>query len=175
MANGNNGNNFYIKNADLLTEIVEFKKAGRASENLGKMLLSIAKNFSSKGNFSGYTWRSDMVSEAVLTCLKYLKNFDPNRSNNAFAYITQICNNSFKAYIKTQNKHSRIKDMCFQCVESGALDNTSCYMVAIDYEGIRVLEDSDDKWQKNFLVMCKEEDKMLKEHEDDLTDKESVG
>ena len=104
---------FYIKNGDLLTELVIFKQKGVASEELGQMLLSIARNFSSRGNFSGYTWRTDMVSEAVLTCLKYLKNFDPQKSSNAFSYITQICNNSFKAYIKTQNKHSKIKDYLY--------------------------------------------------------------
>jgi DNA-directed RNA polymerase specialized sigma24 family protein len=158
MANGKtNGNNFYIKNVDLLGEIIEFKKNGRASETLGKMLLSIAKNFSSRGNFSGYTWRNDMVSEAVLTCLKYLKNFNPERSSNAFSYITQICNNSFKAYIKIQNKHSKIKDICFHMMENGALDHTDHYMIAIDYEGIRVLEDDCDKLDKKFIKICEEE------------------
>lgn len=135
-----NGNNFYVKNGDLISEIIEFKKLGKASEVLGKMLLTIAKNFSSKGNFSGYTWRNDMVSEAVLTCIKYLKNFDPERSNNAFAYITQICNNSFKAYIKTQNKHSKIKDICFQMTENGVFDHSGFTVIGIDYESLRTLD-----------------------------------
>ncbi len=113
----------YINNDELLAEVIIFKKNGIATEELGKMLLSIANHYSTKGNFSGYTWKKDMVSEAVLTCLKYLKSFNPDRSNNAFAYITQICKNSFKAYIKNQKKHMEIKDVCYQryneIIESG--------------------------------------------------------
>ncbi len=125
---------YYVKNSDLLAEIVQFKIDGRASENLGRMIMMIAENLSSKGSFSGYTWKKDMVSEAVLTCLKYIKNFDETKSSNAFAYITQICKNSFLTYIKDQNKHSDIKDACYQQ-----------YMLlidkkpesAIDYESIK--------------------------------------
>jgi len=105
---------YYVKNSDLLAEIVQLKITGRASENFGKMLMMIAENLSSKGSFSGYTWKKDMQSEAVLTCLKYIKNFDETRSSNAFAYITQICKNAFLTYIKSQNKHGDIKNACYQ-------------------------------------------------------------
>jgi len=126
---------YYVKNSDLLAEIVEFKRTGKASEELGKMLMTIAENFSSKGSFAGYTWKKDMQSEAVLTCLKYVKNFDETRSTNAFAYITQICKNSFLTYIKDQNKHSDIKDICYkrymQMVNNRVDDG------AIDYQKIK--------------------------------------
>ena len=107
-------NEFYVKNADLLRELIEYRNTGTVSEELGKMLLLIARNLSSKGNWNGYTWRQDMCAEATLTCVKYLKNFDAERSQNAFAYITQICNNSFKAYIKSERKHSEIKNSCYE-------------------------------------------------------------
>ncbi|HRR48401.1 MAG TPA: sigma factor [Bacteroidales bacterium] len=129
--------NYYIKNSDLLAEIVVYKTKGRASEELGKMLLTIAENFSSKGSFAGYTWKKDMISEAVLTCLKYLKNFDEDKSQNAFAYITQICKNAFLTYIKEQNKHSDIKDICYR--EYMFLVNKPSSS-AIDYQSIREKE-----------------------------------
>lgn len=129
-----NNSGHYVKNADLLTEIIVFKQTGVITENLGRMLLSIANNYTTKGNYIGYTWKSDMVGDAMLTCIKYLKNFDPARSSNAFSYCTQICSNSFKAYIKAQKKHSIIKDRCYQgyadLVEYTINDGTK----AIDYE-----------------------------------------
>jgi DNA-directed RNA polymerase specialized sigma subunit len=131
------GDNYYIKNSDLLAEIVIYKTNGRASENLGRMLLIIAENFSSKGSFAGYTWKKDMISEAVLTCLKYLRNFDEAKSQNAFAYITQICKNAFLTYIKEQNKHSDIKDICYR--EYSLLANKPANS-AINYEAIREKE-----------------------------------
>ena len=110
-------NGYYVKNKDLIVEVIKFKEDGVASEELGQMLIAIATKLSTKGNFSNYTWRQDMISEAVLTCIKYLKNFNPEKSQNPFAYITQICKNSFKAYIKSQNKHSVIKDSCYKYYE----------------------------------------------------------
>jgi len=110
-------NGYYVKNKDLIVEVIKFKEDGVASEELGQMLIAIATKLSTKGNFSNYTWRQDMISEAVLTCIKYLKNFNPEKSQNPFAYITQICKNSFKAYIKGQNKHSVIKDSCYKYYE----------------------------------------------------------
>lgn len=109
-----NKDGYYLKNSDLVKEIIDFKKNNVASETLGRYLLLIATNLSTKGNFNGYTWRTDMVSEAVLTCIKYLKNFKPNKAN-AFAYVTQICRHSFIAYIKAERKHSEIKDRCYKC------------------------------------------------------------
>ncbi len=104
----------YINNEDLLIEIDDFHKAGKMSEKLGAMLLNIANQYSSKGSFAGYTWREDMIGEAMLTCAKYLKNFNREKSNNPFAYITQICRNSFVNYIKMQSKHSQIKDTLYK-------------------------------------------------------------
>lgn len=106
--------NFYINNEELLKEVMIYKKDGILTEELGRMLLQIANHYSTKGNFSGYTWRNDMVSDAVLTCIKYLNSFNPDKSKNAFAYITQICKNSFRAYIKSQKKYIETKNMCYQ-------------------------------------------------------------
>jgi DNA-directed RNA polymerase specialized sigma24 family protein len=130
-------NTHYIKNADLLKEIVAYRVNGVASERLGWMLMEIARNYSTKGNFSGYTWRTDMASEAVLTCLKYLKNFDETKSTNAFAYVTQICKNTFISYIKDQNKHGDIKDLCYKEYSKHVFENDEQVGKAINYEQIR--------------------------------------
>ena len=66
----------YVRNKDLIPEIKKFNESGQISEELGRMLLLIAKNLSNKANFINYTWKDDMIQEAVLTCCKYLKNFD---------------------------------------------------------------------------------------------------
>lgn len=109
------------------------------SELLGKMLLSISTHYSSKGNFSGYTWKQDMISESVFTCVKYLKNFKPEKSNNAFAYVTQIIKNSFKLYITDQKKHSKIKDICYRGYELYQTENRDVIhytQKSLNYESI---------------------------------------
>lgn len=84
-------------------------KRGYITENLGKMVWTIAEGLSTKGNWRSYTWREDFVSQAVLTTLKYMHNFDPNTYDNAHGYINMICYNAFVQYTKKENSHSGIK------------------------------------------------------------------
>ena len=106
-------NNYYVKNIDLLNEIVKFKETGIASDELGKMLLNIANHLVTKGNYNKYTWKKDMVSDSMYVCIRYLRSFNPDKSTNAFSYVTQIVNNAFKAFLKNEKNHSYIKDKCY--------------------------------------------------------------
>lgn len=107
-------NIYYVNNNELLQEIVNYKDSGIMSETLGRMIMRIAGGLSQKANYSGYTWIDDMRSEAILTVIKYIKNFNPEKSQNAFAYVTQICSNAFVSYITKQKKHSTIKNKLFE-------------------------------------------------------------
>lgn len=126
---------YYVKNKDLIPEIEKMSENdGQLSEELGRMVLLIAKNLSNKGNFINYTWKEDMIQEGVLTCCKYLRNFDLNKSKNPFAYITTICTHAFVNYINRQKKHSDIKDRCFHNREFVVEDDTlTLSNKAIDY------------------------------------------
>jgi len=106
---------FYVKNEDLLPHIHEYRETGIVSEELGRMLMMIADNFANKGSFHNYTWKEDMKQEAIITCLRYIHNFNPLRYSrpNPFAYFTTIIRNSFLNYIRKQKQHSKIKDECF--------------------------------------------------------------
>ena len=128
-------NNYYCDNSELLEELSSYKKTKRMSENLGLIILTIARNLSNKGNFAGYTWKDDMIGEAVLTCVKYLHNFEPEKSTNPFAYITTCCKNSFIAYIKAQQKHSTIKDQLYN-VNGGKqyVPESSCALNYMDFK-----------------------------------------
>jgi len=108
----------YVNNKELISELIKYKETKVISERFGEMFLLIATNLSKKPNWSSYTWKDDMVQEAIYTCTKYIKNFDLEKSQNPFAYITQICSNSFKLFVKKQKKHAEIKDICYKEIES---------------------------------------------------------
>lgn len=86
--------------------------SGKPSQKLSKMIWLISDGLSKKSNFCGYTWREEMVSFGFQTSLSYLGNFDPNKSNNPFAYISNICFRAFLMFINKEKKHSTIKDSC---------------------------------------------------------------
>lgn len=133
----------YLDNLEFLEEIRAYQK-GNKSENFGKMLLLIARKYAERGCFSGYSWKDDMICEAILTCIKYINSFDVNKENpNPFAYFSKIIHNAFLNFIAKQKKHSSIKDTCYKNMEmfdtDQLEDNDMKYfnISSLDYESIR--------------------------------------
>ncbi len=134
----------YVDNAKLLEEIKRYRDTGRKSEELGEMLLLIASRYAEKGSFAGYSWKDDMICDAVLTCIKYMHNFDVDKEGaNPFAYFSKVVHNAFLNYISKQKKHSNIKDVCYKnldfLTQDVCFDSEVQYfnISAIDYQSIR--------------------------------------
>ena len=58
---------------------------------------------------SGNTYRDEMVADSLESCLRYIHNFDPAKSTNSFAYITQIIHNAFIRRIQKEQKQLYIR------------------------------------------------------------------
>lgn len=82
---------------------------GTPSERLGEIFVNLVDNFATKSNFSGYTYLEEMKSRAIFFLLKYSKNFNPEKSKNAFAYCTQFVYHAFLQVIKKEKKHIEAK------------------------------------------------------------------
>jgi DNA-directed RNA polymerase specialized sigma subunit len=76
---------------------------------IGEVFLKMATHIASKGNFSGYSFKEDMVGDAIQNVIQYLENFDPKKSHNPFAYFTQIIIYAFIRKIAKEGVHSYIK------------------------------------------------------------------
>ena len=119
----------YINNREMHDRLVEYLElCDKAEESgaqlpivpdyLGKCFLQIATRLSSKPNFSGYSYVEEMRSEGVLTCLKYIRNYNPEKSNNPFAYFTQFIKNSFRQQINTEHRSTYLKYKNYQQLQS---------------------------------------------------------
>ena len=83
---------------------------GEASEELGIMLIKIASRYASKPNFYGYTFKDDMVGDAILRMLKNLGKIDLEHPRcNPFSYLTMICHNVFLAWISKSKRRETTK------------------------------------------------------------------
>lgn len=76
---------------------------------VAECLVKIARHLSYKPNFINYTFKEDMIGDALENCLLYIHNFKPERSTNAFAYITQIMHNAFIRRIQKESKQLYVK------------------------------------------------------------------
>jgi DNA-directed RNA polymerase specialized sigma24 family protein len=54
-------------------------------------------------------FRDDMISDGIENCVQYIHNFDPERSQNPFAYFTQIIHYAFLRRIQKEKKQLEIK------------------------------------------------------------------
>jgi len=107
----------YVDNKAFLQALVEHGKAvrkakrlktekPRVSDYLGTCILQIANHLSFKPNFINYSFKDEMISDAVENCLMYIENFDPKKSSNPFAYFTQI---SYYAFLRRIHKEKRVQ------------------------------------------------------------------
>ena len=112
--------NNYIDNKEFLKEMVAYRKAviaakrkgedkPRIPEYVGECFMKIAENLSHKPNFLSYTFRDEMISDAIENCVMYADNFNPAKSKNPFAYFTQIVYYAFLRRIQREKKQLYVK------------------------------------------------------------------
>jgi hypothetical protein len=82
----------------------------RIPNYLGECFLKIATHLSYKPNFVNYMFREDMISDGIENCVQYIHNFNPERSQNPFAYFTQIIHYAFLRRIQKEKKQLEIKN-----------------------------------------------------------------
>ncbi len=110
----------YVNNKEFLEaisvyrkKVLEAKEKGlpkpRVPNYIGDCFLKIATHLSYKPNFVNYMFRDEMISDGIENCLQYIHNFDPEKSNNPFAYFTQVIYFAFLRRIAKEKKQLEIK------------------------------------------------------------------
>lgn len=96
----------YVNNADFYERLVEWKNSGeeKIPEDIAATIMMICKNLAKSGKFAGYSWIEAMVGDAILSCVKFCRNFDPEKSKNPFAFYTQIAYNAFLKRIQIEKQ-----------------------------------------------------------------------
>ena len=125
----------YVNNADFSAAVVEHvKEVNKAVAKdqqvpivphyVAECLLKIAERLSHKSNFVRYTYREEMVMDAVENCLKALANYNVEAATrggkpNAFGYFTQI---SWYAFLRRIQKEKRQQDLKLKYIAESGLD-----------------------------------------------------
>ena len=141
----------YVNNAQFLEAMKEWKEKCKEAEELGdpqppvtnyigECFLKIANHLSYRPNFINYTYRDEMISDGIENCLQYCSNFNPEKSNNPFAYFTQIIYYAFIRRIQKEKKQQHVKHKIIENM------NVDILMDGDSEQGVYV-----DYLQKNFL------------------------
>jgi len=176
----------YVNNANFSQAVVEYVTVLNEARDAGKELpivpdyiarcfLKIAEGLSHKSNFIRYTYREEMVMDAVENCLKAIENYNLEAATrtgkpNAFAYFTQISWYAFLRRIAKEKKQQdvKIKYMTQSGVEEFIIENGDATSGQVMNAFVSQLKDRIDKVRekdtefKEFAAKEKKKKKLSK-------------
>ncbi len=100
----------YLNNKDMLAEVIKSKEQDKMTDKLAHMLQLLSARYGKKGNWANYTYNEDMQAYAMLMLVKTWRSFNPEKSNNPFAFFTQCIKNSFIQYLNQEKKQRDVRD-----------------------------------------------------------------
>ena len=111
----------YVNNKEFLAALIRYKEDREIAEikglprpiiprYIGDCFLKIANHLSFKPNFVNYMFKEDMISDGIENCVQYIHNFNPENSQNHFAYFTQIIHYAFLRRIQREKRQLEIKN-----------------------------------------------------------------
>lgn len=125
----------YVNNKEFSQAVVDYctivKKAKEdetplpiVTDYIAQCFLKISEGLSHKSNFIRYTYREEMVMDAVENCLKAIENYNIDVATrtgnpNAFAYFTQI---SWYAFLRRIAKEKKQQDVKIKYLSQSGLE-----------------------------------------------------
>ena len=111
----------YVNNKEFLHALIKYREDVEIAKlkdkpkpviprYIGDCFLKIANHLSFKPNFVNYMFKEDMISDGIENCVQYIHNFNPEKSQNPFAYFTQIIHYAFLRRIQREKRQLEIKN-----------------------------------------------------------------
>ena len=183
----------YVNNAqfsqavvDYVTELNECRKAEtnlpKVPDYIAQCFLKICEGLSHKANFVRYTYREEMVMDAVENCLKAIENYNLEAATrtgkpNAFAYFTQI---SWYAFLRRIEREKKQQDIKMKYINQSGIENfldnelgdeqsAAVAQAFVDQLRIRIdeVKEKDAEWKE---IVKKERKKRTVKVDSDLSD-----
>ena len=183
----------YVNNAEFSQAVVDYctkvkhareqeKDLPKVTDYIAQCFLKISEGLSHKSNFVRYTYREEMVMDAVENCLKAIENYDIDKATrtgkpNAFAYFTQI---SWYAFLRRIEKEKKQQDIKMKYINQSGIENfldnelgdaqsASVAQAFVDQLRIRIdeVKEKDSEWKD---VVKKERKKRTVKVDSDLSD-----
>ena len=126
----------YVNNRDFSEAVYDYAKEAMAAREaeitlpivtdyIATCFIKIAEGLSHRPNFVRYTYREEMVMDAVENCLRAIGNYNIEAATrtgkpNAFSYFTQIC---YFAFIRRITKEKKQQDIKFKYIEKCGIED----------------------------------------------------
>lgn len=100
----------YVNGKEFEEEIRAYYNSGHVTQKLGESITKIASGLSYAPNFINYSYKDDMIGDAVVKMFSALRNkkFKLDTGFSPFSYFTTIAFHAFINRIKKENKHHAV-------------------------------------------------------------------
>ncbi len=170
----------YVNKEELYNSIVERKRLIKEAELDGKpkpaitryqaeCIIKIAHKYVNRPGFFSYSFKDEMIQDAILNGIKYFDSFDPERSTQPFSYITASVHNTFVQRILKERKQTYVRQQLIKNVDLSSIleSETDNQDIVTEYvEIIKGYQQSD--YSEYYEKKIKE--KVVKEHRNALMD-----
>ena len=98
---------YYIKPSEFKESLRAYYDSDKLTDDLAENIKKIAYGLSYNGSFINYSYKDDMIGDALIkmyAALKY-KKYKFENNSNPFSYFTTIAYHAFINRIKTEKKH----------------------------------------------------------------------
>lgn len=102
----------YIEKSDFLQAMTESQSLGQPTEKYAEGCMLIANHLLQSRQFRGYSihLKEDMLSNALVCCMKAINKFNIEKTNNAFGYITRTIWTSFIMVLRQHYRYINLKN-----------------------------------------------------------------
>ena len=174
----------YVNNKEFSQAVVDYVRELNEAQSkeeklpvvpnyIASCFLKIAEGLSHKSNFIRYTYREEMVMDAVENCLRAIENYNVEAATrtgnpNAFAYFTQI---SWYAFLRRIAKEKKQQDVKLKYLSQSGLeeyiatnqdDNQSVQVVRAFVDQLKDRIDKVKEKDTDIKVFAQEEKKRKK-------------
>lgn len=99
---------YYIDPAVFKQQLVDYYNNNLKEHEIAESISKIAYGLSYSSNFINYTYKDEMIGDAIVKMFTAVKNkkFDITSEHNPFSYFTTIAFHAFINRIKKEKKHT---------------------------------------------------------------------
>tara|TARA_R100000278_G_scaffold87906_2_gene67116 strand:+ start:119 stop:610 length:492 start_codon:yes stop_codon:yes gene_type:complete len=136
----------YVNSKEFLEELSQYYKTDKVTDTLAEMITKIANGLSYAPNFINYSYKDEMVGDAILKMFSALKNkkFNLDSGNNPFSYYTTIAFHAFINRIKKEKKYHETVTSYQETVYADLVNSNpgvNIYTKSSDSDGDQQLDD----------------------------------
>lgn len=103
----------YVKNKELKRALLESKQKGELTRETIDMFSLIVNGMSKTHSYRDLEDKEDCIASGMEDLVKYWNRYDPEKSDNPFAFISQIAHNGMKKGWKKIHPPKSIKTIPF--------------------------------------------------------------